>query len=89
MRLTCFIIMFFKARPLFEPLEETEGAESLQYSFETIRIATDDFSAANKLGQGGFGPVYRVSLIKRLILYLACIVLLICYIKSLKLATVV
>ena len=52
--------MFFKARPLFEPLEETESAESLQYSFETIRIATDDFSAANKLGQGGFGPVYKV-----------------------------
>ncbi|XP_068322761.1 cysteine-rich receptor-like protein kinase 27 isoform X2 [Pyrus communis] len=33
--------------------------ESLQYDFETIRSATDDFSDANKLGQGGFGAVYK------------------------------
>ena len=26
-------------------------------------MATDDFSEANKLGQGGFGPVYKVSFI--------------------------
>ncbi|CAA7029724.1 unnamed protein product [Microthlaspi erraticum] len=25
----------------------------------TIRTATDDFSSSNKLGQGGFGPVYK------------------------------
>ena len=36
-------------------------AESLQYDFETIRSATDDFSDANKLGQGGFGAVYKVT----------------------------
>ncbi|CAN6690027.1 unnamed protein product [Malus baccata var. baccata] len=33
--------------------------ESLQYDFETIKSATDDFSDANKLGQGGFGAVYK------------------------------
>jgi len=33
----------------------------LQFTFDTIRDATDDFSASNKLGQGGFGTVYRVS----------------------------
>ncbi|CAN4083843.1 unnamed protein product [Withania somnifera] len=33
--------------------------ESLQYDFPTIRAATDNFSNANKLGQGGFGPVYK------------------------------
>ncbi|PRQ31252.1 putative protein kinase RLK-Pelle-DLSV family [Rosa chinensis] len=32
---------------------------SLQYEFEIIRSATDDFSDANKLGQGGFGDVYK------------------------------
>ena len=54
--------MLFKARPLiYEPVEDIESAESLQFSFETIRVATDDFSEANKLGQGGFGPVYKVS----------------------------
>ena len=28
--------------------------------FEMIRVATDDFSEENKLGEGGFGPVYKV-----------------------------
>lgn len=28
--------------------------------FETLAIATDNFSEANKLGKGGFGPVYKV-----------------------------
>ncbi|GMH26898.1 hypothetical protein Nepgr_028741 [Nepenthes gracilis] len=32
---------------------------SLQYDFETVRMATDNFSEANKLGQGGFGVVYK------------------------------
>ncbi|GMN49776.1 hypothetical protein TIFTF001_018936 [Ficus carica] len=42
-----------------EPVEEIESPESLQYNFETISIATDNFSEENKLGQGGFGSVYR------------------------------
>ncbi|XP_048422227.1 G-type lectin S-receptor-like serine/threonine-protein kinase At1g61500 isoform X2 [Pyrus x bretschneideri] len=29
------------------------------YDFDSILVATDNFSIANKLGQGGFGPVYR------------------------------
>ncbi|XP_078432497.1 G-type lectin S-receptor-like serine/threonine-protein kinase At4g27290 isoform X2 [Wolffia australiana] len=29
------------------------------YELPAIIAATDDFSAANKLGEGGFGPVYR------------------------------
>jgi hypothetical protein len=32
----------------------------LQYDFATIRLATSNFSDANKLGQGGFGSVYKV-----------------------------
>ncbi|BFG27557.1 hypothetical protein CerSpe_138310 [Prunus speciosa] len=42
-----------------ENSEEINLVESLQYDFETIRSATDDFSDANKLGQGGFGAVYK------------------------------
>lgn len=40
---------------------ETEIAVgSLQYDFARIRAATNDFSFANKVGQGGFGSVYKV-----------------------------
>ncbi|KAM3362576.1 cysteine-rich receptor-like protein kinase 44 [Capsicum galapagoense] len=39
--------------------DDISTAESLQYDFSTIRAATDNFSSANKLGQGGFGAVYK------------------------------
>jgi hypothetical protein len=35
------------------------------YSVATIMAATNSFSAKNKLGQGGFGPVYKVVLKKK------------------------
>ena len=43
-----------------EDKDEIMTVESLQMDFETIRVATNDFSDANKLGQGGFGHVYLV-----------------------------
>ncbi|KAK3188258.1 hypothetical protein Dsin_027819 [Dipteronia sinensis] len=33
--------------------------ESLQYDFGTIQAATNGFSTDNKLGEGGFGEVYK------------------------------
>nr|XP_023926807.1 putative receptor-like protein kinase At4g00960 isoform X3 [Quercus suber] len=39
--------------------DEIQSVESLQFDFTAIRVATDDFSEANKLGQGGFGAVYK------------------------------
>ncbi|CAA3016572.1 putative receptor-like protein kinase At4g00960 [Olea europaea var. sylvestris] len=39
--------------------EDISTVESLQYDFGTIRVATNNFSEANKLGQGGFGVVYK------------------------------
>jgi hypothetical protein len=30
------------------------------YDLETIAAATEGFSAENKLGEGGYGPVYKV-----------------------------
>ncbi|XP_017255576.1 receptor-like serine/threonine-protein kinase SD1-8 [Daucus carota subsp. sativus] len=33
-----------------------------QFSFSSICAATDNFSSANKLGEGGFGPVYKGNL---------------------------
>ena len=50
----------WSAGPSCETVEEIGSQESLQYDFETIRFATNNFSDANKLGQGGFGAVYRV-----------------------------
>lgn len=34
------------------------------FDLSTIVKATDNFSDDNKLGQGGFGPVYKVNLRK-------------------------
>ncbi|PWA73721.1 cysteine-rich RLK (RECEPTOR-like protein kinase) 26 [Artemisia annua] len=34
-------------------------AESLQYNFSLVKVATNDFSEENKLGEGGFGAVYK------------------------------
>ncbi|XP_042383249.1 G-type lectin S-receptor-like serine/threonine-protein kinase RKS1 isoform X1 [Zingiber officinale] len=41
---------------------EIRGAESLLFDLEAIRTATDNFSDRNKLGEGGFGPVYKGTL---------------------------
>lgn len=40
--------------------EDISNVESLQFDFSIIRAATSDFDEANKLGQGGFGAVYKV-----------------------------
>ncbi|KAK1288615.1 Cysteine-rich receptor-like protein kinase 25 [Acorus calamus] len=37
----------------------TENTNSLLFDFDTLRVATDDFLDSNKLGEGGFGPVYK------------------------------
>ncbi|KAL3519540.1 hypothetical protein ACH5RR_017689 [Cinchona calisaya] len=37
----------------------TIDPESLKYSLVAIQSATDNFSVDNKIGQGGFGPVYK------------------------------
>lgn len=40
--------------------DDTEGFDVPFFELESILVATDYFSNANKLGQGGFGPVYKV-----------------------------
>ena len=47
---------------LGESVDEIGSVESLQLGFGTIKVATNDFSDANKLRQGGYGVVYKVNL---------------------------
>ncbi|XP_047045745.1 cysteine-rich receptor-like protein kinase 15 [Lolium rigidum] len=42
--------------------EDMGSSESLLYDLSTLRAATDNFSEENKLGEGGFGPVYKGTL---------------------------
>ena len=36
--------------------------KSVEFSYEELATATDNFSLANKIGQGGFGSVYYAEL---------------------------
>lgn len=56
----CFFLKKRRPRGQFLSYEgETRTLESLQFQFSAIRVATDNFSDANKLGEGGFGSVYK------------------------------
>lgn len=46
----------------YDSLDEMSTEESLHYDFDIIKFATEDFSDNNKLGQGGFGVVYKGTL---------------------------
>jgi hypothetical protein len=41
-------------------LSQEKLQELLLYNFEKLATATNNFDLSNKLGQGGFGPVYKV-----------------------------
>lgn len=44
--------------------DERNGHHELPiFSFSSIAASTDNFSTVNKLGEGGFGPVYKVILV--------------------------
>lgn len=40
--------------------QQGTGTELTYFSFSSVVAATDNFSDENKLGQGGFGHVYKV-----------------------------
>ncbi|KAH7837724.1 hypothetical protein Vadar_017248 [Vaccinium darrowii] len=51
-----------RTHPLKENIdaeEQEDGREMHYFNLKTINVATNGFSDGNKLGQGGFGPVYK------------------------------
>ncbi|KAI6704896.1 hypothetical protein NL676_007858, partial [Syzygium grande] len=42
-----------------EPWRQDNASELTLFSFDSILLATNNFNTGNKLGQGGFGPVYK------------------------------
>jgi len=40
--------------------EDTETVDSMMIDVTTLRAATGNFDESNKLGEGGFGVVYKV-----------------------------
>ena len=55
--------MVLRSIPSHTPGAENFGSDAshLQvFKFANIKAATNNFSSANKLGEGGFGPVYKV-----------------------------
>lgn len=56
----CFLIYSCTCFAADENVEDIRSSDSLQYDFDTIEVATKYFSPSNKLGQGGFGAVYKV-----------------------------
>lgn len=48
-----------RSSSVHDPQDDIKSIESLQFDFSIIRAATNNFSDVNKLGRGGFGPVYK------------------------------
>ncbi|RXH99303.1 hypothetical protein DVH24_011628 [Malus domestica] len=44
---------------LQEYIRKHDPSELFIYDFDSILTATNNFSTTNKLGEGGFGPVYK------------------------------
>ncbi|GLT51142.1 hypothetical protein SLA2020_245720 [Shorea laevis] len=59
--LILIFVVFYLRRRKDNDVEELVGIgpRPNTFSYAELRAATDDFSPSNKLGEGGFGPVYK------------------------------
>ncbi|CAJ2644309.1 unnamed protein product [Trifolium pratense] len=56
--------MIYKLRIYLSAGEEdhyANGSDLLIFGYLTIKVAKNNFSEENKLGEGGFGAVYKVT----------------------------
>ncbi|GJX28672.1 putative receptor-like protein kinase [Tanacetum coccineum] len=53
------LLSLFKMTTRLPESMDIGTAESFQYNFRSVKAATNDFSEENKLGEGGFGAVYK------------------------------
>ncbi|GMJ14610.1 cysteine-rich RLK (RECEPTOR-like protein kinase) 25 [Hibiscus trionum] len=49
----------YNAVPEENVVEDIDGLESLQFDLSTLEAAVNNFSSDNKIGEGGFGEVYK------------------------------
>ncbi|ONI12949.1 hypothetical protein PRUPE_4G193600 [Prunus persica] len=59
---SCWYIILKKRRKKRASRDSKEDLELPLFDFDTIATATNNFSHTNKLGEGGFGPVYKANL---------------------------
>ncbi|MQL77150.1 hypothetical protein Taro_009553 [Colocasia esculenta] len=61
--MSCFYYLFRRNRNSQEASIHSDAGHTSQivkrYSYKELKHATDDFSLANKIGEGGFGSVYK------------------------------
>ncbi|GLU23218.1 hypothetical protein SLE2022_392420 [Rubroshorea leprosula] len=58
--ITCSLLRKrWKSKQEVKGVDDSISAESLRFDLGTLRVATDNFSSENNLGQGGFGVVYE------------------------------
>ncbi|XP_031483667.1 cysteine-rich receptor-like protein kinase 6 [Nymphaea colorata] len=60
--LVCLVARKRKAEAQPQARSEIGGHDSIIFDLNSLRAATNNFSEANKLGQGGYGPVYKGTL---------------------------
>ena len=60
--LVLFALTFHRSTDSINPAEpeNIETVESMLIDISTLRAATGGFAESNKLGEGGFGSVYKV-----------------------------
>ncbi|WCJ37042.1 Leucine-rich repeat transmembrane protein kinase [Euphorbia peplus] len=54
-----FVIQRRKRQSTYDDDDELLGLNATTFSYAELKTATEDFSPAHKLGEGGFGPVYK------------------------------